>query len=196
MGLEHTDVLGDTREAIAREKLAVAQEDSIVILPDETFAQLVPAGEIRFGGAREAAEAFVGHAIAANPEVALPGRLERRGETEIRDGAHNPDGVRYLAERVPPGDYTLVVSILADKNADEMLRELRRVGSRLVATKSSSPRALQAGAVAELGRAHFSQVEAVDDPGEALARAHSLGGPVLVTGSLYLLGDIASGERR
>ncbi len=196
VGLEHTDVLGDTREAIAREKLAVAQEDSIVILPDETFAQLVPAGEIRFGGAREAAEAFVGHAIAANPEVALPGRLERRGETEIRDGAHNPDGVRYLAERVPPGDYTLVVSILADKNADEMLRELRRVGSRLVATKSSSPRALQAGAVAELGRAHFSQVEAVDDPGEALARAHVLGGPVLVTGSLYLLGDIASGERR
>ncbi len=97
---------------------------------------------------------------------------------------------------VPPGDYTLVVSILADKNADEMLRELRRVGSRLVATKSSSPRALQAGAVAELGRAHFSQVEAVDDPGEALARAHVLGGPVLVTGSLYLLGDIASGERR
>ena len=118
-------------EAIAREKLAVAQEDSIVFLPDETFAQLVPAGEIRFGGAREAAEAFVGHAIAANPEVTLPGRLERRGENEIRDGAHNPDGVRYLAERVPPGDYTLVVSILADKNADEMLRELRRVGIAL-----------------------------------------------------------------
>ena len=140
VGLEHTDVLGDTREEIAREKLAVAQEDSIVFLPDETFAQLVPHGEIRFGGAREAAEAFVGHSIAAEPEVTLPGRLERRGDTEIRDGAHNPDGVRYLAERLPAGDYTLVVSILADKDADEMLRELRRAGSRLVATRSSSAR--------------------------------------------------------
>ena len=194
VGLEHTDVLGDTLEAIACEKLAVAQEGSIVFLPDETYAHLVACGEIRLGGAREAAEAFVGHAIAADPEVTLPGRLERRDETEIRDGAHNPDGVRYLVERLPPGDYTLVVSILADKSADEMLRELRRAGSRLVATRSSSPRALPASEVAELGRAHFDQVEAVNDPAGALARAHELGEPVLVTGSLYLLGDIAAGE--
>ena len=195
VGLEHTDVLGDTVEAIAREKLAVAQEDSIVMLPDETYAHLVPSGEIRFGGAREAAEAFVGHAIAGNSDVKLPGRLERRGDAEVRDGAHNPDGARYLVERLPRGDYTLVVSILADKNADEMLRELRRAGSRLVATRSSSPRALAAADVAELARAHFGQVESVADPTEALARAHALGEPVLVTGSLYLLGDIAAGER-
>ena len=63
-----------------------------------------------------------------------------------------------------------------------MLRELRRAGSRLVATRSSSPRALPAGDVAELARAHFDHVEAVDDPGEAVARAHELGEPVLVTG--------------
>ena len=188
-------MLGDTVEAIAREKLAVAQEDSIVMLPDETYAHLVPSGEIRLGGAREAAEAFVGHAIAGSPEVRLPGRLERRGETEIRDGAHNPDGARYLVERLPPGDYTLVVSILADKNADEMLRELRRAGPRLVATRSSSPRALPAAEVAQLARAHFAHVESVEDPAEALALGHALGEPVLVTGSLYLLGDIAAGER-
>ena len=195
VGLEHTDVLGDSVEAIAREKLAVAQADSIVMLPDEAYAHLVPCGEIRFGSTREAAEAFVGHAIEGNPEVKLPGRLERRGVTEIRDGAHNPDGVRYLVERLPPGDYTLVVSILADKNADEMLRELRRAGPRLVATRSSSPRALPAAEVAQLARAHFARVESVELPVEALARAHALGEPVLVTGSLYLLGDIAAGER-
>ncbi len=73
VGLEHTDVLGDTVEVIAREKLAVAQKGSIVVLPDDTFAPLVPAGEIRIGGAREAAEAFVGHAIAGEPNVELPG---------------------------------------------------------------------------------------------------------------------------
>jgi hypothetical protein len=36
----------------------------------------------------------------------------------------------------------------------------------------------------------------VDDPREALARAHELGEPVLVTGSLYLLGDLAQAERK
>ncbi|MGI8479363.1 MAG: bifunctional folylpolyglutamate synthase/dihydrofolate synthase [Gaiellaceae bacterium] len=196
IALEHTDVLGDTLEAIALEKLAVTQARSIVFLPAETYAHLVPAGEIRFGGARQAAEAFVGHTIAATPEVVLPGRLERRSETEIRDGAHNPDGARYLLERLPPGDYTIVVSILSDKNADEMLRELRRAGSRLVATSSSSPRALPAAEVAELARTLFDHVESLDDPADALARAHELGEPVLVTGSLYLLGDIAAGERQ
>jgi dihydrofolate synthase/folylpolyglutamate synthase len=196
VALEHTDVLGDTVEAIAREKLAVAREGSIVVLPDETYAHLVPAGEIRIGGAREAAEAFVGHAIAGQPIVTLPGRLERRGAAEVRDGAHNPDGVRYLLDRLPRGDYTLVVSILSDKDADQMLAELRRAGSRLVATRSSSERALSAEDVAERARALFDHVEAVETPSAAVARAHELGEPVLVTGSLYLLGDVAAGERR
>nr|MBA3433861.1 hypothetical protein [Actinomycetota bacterium] len=107
VALEHTDVLGSTVEEIAREKLAVAREDSIVVLPDRTCANLVPVREIRIGGAREAAEAFVGRAIAADPEILLPGRLERRNG-EIRDGAHNPHGARYLVDRLPPGDYTIV----------------------------------------------------------------------------------------
>ncbi len=42
VGLEHTDVLGKTRDAVAHEKLAVAPEDAIVVLPDETYAHLVP----------------------------------------------------------------------------------------------------------------------------------------------------------
>ena len=202
VGLEHTDVLGDTLESIATEKLAVVPLDAIVVLPDHAYAHLVPDCEVHIGGAREAAEAFVGRQIAADAGVSLPGRLEHR-EGEIRDGAHNPDGVRYLVERLcgsePQGAhlaYTLVVSILEDKDADAMLRELRRVGSRLVATTSSSSRALAADDLAALARVHFDHVEVVEDPIGALARGHELGEPVLVTGSLYVLGDIAQEERR
>jgi dihydrofolate synthase/folylpolyglutamate synthase len=195
VGLEHTDVLGDTLAAIATEKLAVARKDSVVVLPDDTYADLVPGREIAIGGAREAAEAFLCRPIGADPQVALPGRLERR-DAEIRDGAHNPDGVRYLAERLPPGDYTVVASILADKDVDAMLELLRRVGTRLVATRSSSTRALPADELAARARKHFDRVESIDDPVQAVARAHELGEPVLVTGSLYLLGDLAQEERR
>jgi len=194
VGLEHTDVLGDTVEAIAREKLAVAPEGVVVVLPDREFESLIPGRRIVIGGAREAAETFVGHVIAVEPTVSLPGRLERR-EGEIRDGAHNPDGVRYLVRRLPADDYTLVVSILADKDIDAMLRELRRAGSRLVATGSSSVRALAPAELAERAAAHFDLVEVAEEPVRALERGHELGGPVLVTGSLYLLGDLAQAER-
>ena len=77
---------------------------------------------------------------------------------------------------------------------DAMLATLRRAGRRLVATRSSSPRALPAADLARLARARFEHVEVVDDPVAAVARAHELGEPVLVTGSLYLLGDLAQAE--
>jgi dihydrofolate synthase/folylpolyglutamate synthase len=193
VGLEHTDVLGDTLEAIATEKLAVAPDDAVVVLPDERYRHLVPGRDIRVGGAREAAEALVGHALAAAPEVSLPGRFEQRAG-EIRDGAHNPDGARHLVGQLDRDDHTVVASILADKDVDSMLRILRLAGARFVATTSSSSRALPAADLAERARAHFDHVEAVSDPSAAVVRAHELGEPVLVTGSLYLLGDLAQAE--
>jgi dihydrofolate synthase/folylpolyglutamate synthase len=190
VGLEHTDVLGSTLEEIATEKLAVVHtDDTIVVLPDDTFAQLVPRGRIAFGGAREAAEAFVGHPLGAETDVALPGRLEQR-PGEIRDGAHNPDGMAWLIAHLPRADYTVCASILSDKNVDEMLRLLARVGGRFVATESSNPRSLTAGELAGQALHHFAVVEAVVDPAAAVRRAHDLGEPVLVTGSLYLLADL------
>ncbi len=194
VSLDHTEVLGETTEEIAREKLAVVHPESIVVLSDNEHAELVPPHrETRLGGAREAAEAFAGHPIGADPAVRLPGRLERR-PAEIRDGAHNPAGARWLVESLPSADYTIVCSILADKDVDAMLAELARVGKQLVATQSSNTRALSAVELAQRARERFTTVEAVADPTAALARAHGLGEPVLVTGSLYLLADLAAAE--
>jgi len=196
VGLEHTDVLGETVEQIATEKLAVVHtDDTVVILPDEALASLVPRGRIELGGAREAAEAFVGHPLGAHVDVVLPGRLERR-PGEIRDGAHNPDGVAWLQGHVPSADYTICASVLEDKDVDEMLRRLSSLGGRFVATASTSPRSLTAAALAARARRHFAIVEAVADPTTAVRRAHALGEPVLVTGSLYLLADLEAAENR
>ena len=195
VGLEHTDVLGETVDAIATEKLAVVHtDDTIVILPDDAFRTLVPRGTIQVGGAREAASAFVGHAVGLAAPVPLPGRLERR-PGEIRDGAHNPDGVRWLASQLEPADFTICASILADKDVDLMLHRLGTIGRRFVATRSSNPRSLPASELADRARSTFATVEAIDDPTAALARAHALGEPVLVTGSLYLLADLEAADR-
>jgi dihydrofolate synthase/folylpolyglutamate synthase len=192
VGLEHTDVLGETREQIAAEKLAVAGPCATVLLPDDEFRHLVP-GEARVGGAQEAADAFLGRHVPL-AEASLPGRLELRGD-EVRDGAHTPEAADWLLERLPePGGYVVVASVLRDKDAAGILDRLARAGSTLVATASSNERALAPEEVAELGRGRFEAVETEPDPRAALARAHALGDRVLVTGSLYLLADLAAAE--
>ena len=95
-------------------------------------------------------------------------------------------------EHLPPDDYTVMASMLADKDVDAMLAALAAVGRRFVACRSSSPRALGADELAARAAAHFERVEVRDDPHEALALAHAVGEPVLVTGSLYLLADLAA----
>jgi dihydrofolate synthase / folylpolyglutamate synthase len=191
VGLEHTDVLGETREEIAAEKLAVVQEGTVAVLPDEEFAHLAGPNVV-LGGPREAAEAFLGRRIAGEVDVSLPGRLERRGD-EIRDGAHNADGVRWLVGRLERDDYTVVASILRDKDTVAMLSALATRGRRFVATESSSRRALSAAELARLAADHFPEVEIEPDPVAAVARARAHP-PVLVTGSLYVLADLARND--
>jgi dihydrofolate synthase/folylpolyglutamate synthase len=192
VALEHTEVLGDTIEQIAKEKLAVAHAARIVVTSDNKFEKLLPSrARAVYGGARQAAEAFLGRPIETEVEVSLPGRLERRGD-EVWDGAHTPEAVDWLLERLPAREHVLCVSILADKPVDELLERLARAGRRLVATRSSNPRALPEDGLAARAESHFDHVEAIADPHEALARARALGAPVLVTGSLYLLADLHS----
>jgi folylpolyglutamate synthase/dihydropteroate synthase len=150
-----------------------------------------PGGNRALGGV--AASAFLERRVEP-AAIALPGRLEFRGD-EIRDGAHTPEAVRYIAPQLPPVD-VVVASILADKDVDGLLRELRRLASVLVATSSSHPRALSTGELAAAARRHFQTVEEVDDPAAAVTRAHELGSPILVTGSLYLLADLSKGEEQ
>jgi dihydrofolate synthase/folylpolyglutamate synthase len=195
VGLDHTDVLGSTREEIAREKLAVVRPGATVVLPDDEFAWLVRHAHVVVGGAREVAAAFLGREPSGLPDVALPGRLEQRGDDEIWDGAHNPDGVAWLAAQLPRRDYTIVASILADKDVDAMLERLAGLGGRLIATRSSNARALAPDALAARARSFFDRVEAIAEPEAAVAAAREEP-PVLVTGSLYLLADLASLEEQ
>jgi dihydrofolate synthase/folylpolyglutamate synthase len=208
VALEHTDVLGETREAIAEEKLAVVPPGGQVVLGEpewEEAARRAGAAAVTVvssssaGLAHAAAESFLGRTVdpAALEGVRVPGRLERVGKEplEIWDGAHNLAAVAYLLPRVPDADWVLVVSILRDKDARGMLAALSALGGRLVATSSSSPRALPAEELAALAGPSFRQVEAVPEPREALLRGRELAGSegaVLVTGSLYLLTDLAS----
>ena len=198
VSLDHTDVLGETRDAIAQEKLAVVSPGAMVVLGEPDWEPLAHQhGASRIVRAedvgRAAAEALLGRPLDGDVDAALPGRFDLVGE-DVFAGAHNPAGVEWLLERLPRRDYVVVASILADKDAEAMLESLGRAGDTLVATTSHSARAVGAGALAARARPHFDRVEAVPDPVAALDRARALAGDdgaVLVTGSLYLLADLS-----
>ena len=208
VALEHVEVLGPTREAIAAEKLAVISPGALVVIGepewDEAARAAAASGVTTVSGssaalAHAAAESFLGGTVDPAPleHVQVPGRLEIVSEAplELWDGAHNLAGVGYLLARVPRADWVLVVSILEDKDAAGMLAALSALGQRLVATGSSSPRSVPAEVLAVLAREFFEDVEVVLVPAAALARAREIAGEegaVLVTGSLYLLMDLAS----
>jgi dihydrofolate synthase/folylpolyglutamate synthase len=206
VALDHMDVLGDTREAIAAEKLAVVQPGCTVVLGDPEWEELayangaatvVIAGSSNLALGVAAAEAFLGAEV--DPHVAqhveLPGRLETRSEEplEIWDGAHNLAGIGYLLPRLPSREYVLVCSILADKRPELMLEALSVLGSTLIATESANSRAIRAGDLATRAEPYFQHVEPIPDPFAARLRALELAGThgaVAVTGSLYLLSEL------
>ena len=197
VSLDHTDVLGDTREQIAREKLAVVTAGATVVLGEPEWeelarelgaAQIVHAGDV----GRAAAEAFLGRDLGGEVEAGLPGRLEFSGDN-VFAGAHNPAGVEWLVARLPRDDYVICAAILSDKNARSMVETLARVGSSFVATQMETERTLAADELAQLAREFFADVESVPDATTALDRALECARPgrgVLVTGSLYLLRDL------
>ncbi len=208
VALEHTEHLGDSREAIAAEKLAVVHEGATVVLAEpewEDAARAAGAARVDVTGrstlalAVVAAEAFLGRGVDphAADDLRVPGRMERVAEEplEIWDGAHNPAGVGWLLGRLPTREWTLVVSILADKDADAMLAALSPLGDRLVATSSGHARALPPDDLARRAEPFFAEVETVEDPVEARARGRALAGPdgaVLVAGSLTLVASLAA----
>jgi dihydrofolate synthase / folylpolyglutamate synthase len=197
VSLDHTDVLGDTREQIAREKLGVVTEGAAVVLGEaewEPLAREHGAGDVVYADdiGRAVAERLLGRALAGDVDARVPGRFDVATD-DVYAGAHNPAGVAWLVDRLPRDDYVICAAILADKDARAMLGALAKCGSRFIATQTETERTVAAKDLARLAREFFPAVESVADAAVALERARELarpGGAVLVTGSLYLLRDL------
>ena len=168
VALDHMDVLGDTREAIAAEKLAVVQpglrrRPRRAGVGRASPTRTAPPRVERHGAQQPRARRRRGGGVprpagrpAAAEGVALPGRLERRGEhpLEIWDGAHNLAGVGYLLPRLPGRGLRRRLPRCSRTSAPElMLEALSVLGGTLVATQSPNARALPAEELAAPRRA-------------------------------------------
>jgi len=134
----------------------------------------------------------------------VPGRLEVISTQPlcIFDGSHNPPGMeetmRSLEQILERRRLIAVVSILKDKEAEEMVCHLAPCCDIIFATQSSSPRALTADELAaiifKVGKG--PEVFVDPDPRSAMVSAYRLATSnqvVLVTGSLTLISDLKRG---
>jgi dihydrofolate synthase/folylpolyglutamate synthase len=131
--------------------------------------------------------------------VRTPGRLEVAGREPllVLDGAHNPDGARAMADALP-ATFTwerlhVVLATSANKDIEGIVGPLAQLADAVYATRYDSARSAPADDVAGAARrAGAGEVHVVASVGEAIDTAVAAAAPadaVLVTGSLFTVGE-------
>ena len=152
-----------------------------------------------------ACEALVGEKLnsdavrAGIAAATMPGRVESLAASPliIVDGAHNADGVATtvasLQEEFPTTRWHLVFGVMGDKNLALMIERLAPIVDGVVTTAVDYDRAVPARVLAErVAEIVDVPVLSADSVEDALDMATADAGPdgaVLVTGSLYLVGE-------
>ena len=227
IGLDHTQWLGDTLEAIAAEKAGIFIPGKRVIsAPQEPAARFVLEkeanesrspiefieepllgyplalhGEHQKWNAALAVNALfraglslsadsVRHGLAA---VSWPGRFEKIRPGVILDGAHNPHSAKVLADtwksEFPGKKPALVFSAVAAKDITGILEILAPLAELIFLCPVDTPRAVAAEELAAHLPPGAPPHQAFDSFEAAFAAAELIGAPILIAGSLFLVGE-------
>lgn len=127
---------------------------------------------------------------AAIERVSWPGRFQIVGDRWVLDGAHNPHAAKALVgawrEVFGSARAPVIFSCLDDKEPVEILDELRTIAASFHIVPVASERAGDPQALLDMagpiGRLHPS-------PAAAIRELSASSGPVLITGSLFLVGE-------
>jgi dihydrofolate synthase/folylpolyglutamate synthase len=135
-------------------------------------------------------------------ETHWPGRFQviaaRPGWPEVViDVAHNPAGAwalrSALSERYEDRPLIFVFGAMRDKAISEMAEILFPLAERVIATRPENPRAASPEEIQQAASRTGVEIEAVEDVQRAVERARALaqaGTVVVVTGSIYLVGEV------
>ncbi|MEP7075697.1 MAG: folylpolyglutamate synthase/dihydrofolate synthase family protein [Acidobacteriota bacterium] len=127
-----------------------------------------------------------------------PGRLEFRGQY-LFDGAHNIGGaiaLRDFLDETGDNPITMIFGAMKDKNVAAILEILLPKAERLILTKPANQRALTAEQIVRLLPNNYDRERVIltETAAEAFEKANEFNndGIILVTGSLYLVGEISA----
>ncbi|MEY5013209.1 MAG: hypothetical protein RLY69_924, partial [Verrucomicrobiota bacterium] len=125
--------------------------------------------------------------------VSWPGRFEKIRPDVILDGAHNPHSAESLvqtwASEFREKKASLIFSAVDAKDIAGVLKILCPLASKIFICPINSPRATQVGDLVACLPPSAPDYETFDDFESAYHAAHRHGGPILIAGSLYLVGE-------
>lgn len=134
----------------------------------------------------------------AQRTTGLRGRLEWVAPDMLLDVAHNPAGMqalRLFVEQLPPAPLVLVLGLSGDKDIEGVLAQLPRA-DWIVAVQAHNPRAYPAAKLAQQLQTRGANVQQAGTVAEGLASAKAWanrqGGKIIVTGSLFVVGEVLS----
>ena len=164
-----------------------ARNAALAALAAELYLEGRPRDEI----ARAIEQGIAGTRWPARAEV-LPGE-----PPVLVDAAHNLEGAAALAETVaeiwPKKPVVFVAGFSRDKAHEAILVKLGRAASRFVLTRYHGERATPPEELLAVAPSAHLDCEVIPDPEQALASARAWalgkGGAVVLTGSLYLIGE-------
>ncbi len=119
----------------------------------------------------------------------MPARVEFLDKRIVLDGGHNESGTQMMAKVLSLfEDNTVVVSMMADKDVENSVKNLSTNAKVMIATECSNPRAMKAEELEKICSNYCNEVYAIADPFDAIDKAFELKGDnlVAVCGSLYL----------
>jgi len=134
-------------------------------------------------------------------ETLWPGRFQvvpahDRWPEIVLDVAHNPAGAwalrSVLSERYDGRPLIFAFGAMRDKAISEMTEILFPLAVRVIATRPSNPRSATPEEIREAGARTGAEIETITEVRQALERARSAasaGGVVVITGSIYLVGE-------
>ena len=123
----------------------------------------------------------------------MPARVEFLDKKTVLDGGHNESGTKMMSKVLSLFEgNTVVVSMMADKDVENSVKNLSTNAKVMIATECSNPRAMKADDLQKICSKYCNEVYAIADPFEAIDKADELKGDNLlaVCGSLYLASQV------
>jgi dihydrofolate synthase/folylpolyglutamate synthase len=135
-------------------------------------------------------------AVEALRETVIPGRFEIRSRKPlmILDGAHNSEASHLLVRNIRRYNIKnplIIIGLLRDKNSYNILQNLSEVSDSVVVTEpNEKERKKDSDDLRKEASFFFKEIEVSKTPKEALNIAVKSGRDTIITGSLYLVGEM------